>query len=220
MGLKTLKAAMEAILFAHAEPLSSGKLAEILQTEPALIEKLLLNLRDEYESESRGIQLLQLEGSWQFATKAEHGEVVKKALDTRRNTPLTAAALEVLAIIAYNQPVSRSFIEQVRGVDSTSTVANLVEKGLITEAGRLDLPGKPIAFKTTDAFLRSFGISSLKELPPLRQPENQQPEGDLYALPGQREEFSVEEKLQTRALRGGTFIEGEGGAATLMGEEE
>jgi segregation and condensation protein B len=95
------------------------------------------------------------------------GEAVKRALDHRRNTPLTAAALEVLAIIAYNQPVSRGFIEQVRGVGSSTTVALLAEKGLIAEAGRLDLPGRPIAFRTTDAFLRAFGILSLSQLPPL-----------------------------------------------------
>ena len=88
-------------------------------------------------------------------------------MDTRRNTPLSPAALEVLAIIAYNQPVSRSFIEQVRGVDSSSTVQTLQQKGLVEEAGRLDLPGRPISFKTTDAFLRTFGISSLRELPSL-----------------------------------------------------
>ncbi len=220
MEIKTLKASIEAILFAHAEPLSCGKLADILETEQSLIEKMLLNLRDECEKEDRGIQLIQLEGSWQFATKSEHGDAVKKALNTRRNTPLTSAALEVLAIIAYNQPVSRSFIEQVRGVDSTSTVANLVEKGLITEAGRLDLPGKPIAFKTTDAFLRSFGISSLNELPPLHQEEAQTNDAGLYALPAQDEDFSVDDQEESRALRGGTFIEGEGGSAAFLGEEE
>ena len=98
-------------------------------------------------------------------------------MDTRRNTPLSPAALEVLAIIAYNQPVSRSFIEQVRGVDSSSTVQTLVQKGLIEEAGRLDLPGRPVSFRTTDVFLRTFGIASLAELPPLH--------GDDYAEMGE-----------------------------------
>ena len=88
-------------------------------------------------------------------------------LDTRRGTPLSPAALEVLAVIAYNQPVSRSFIEQVRGVDSSSTVAKLLEKGLIEEAGRLNLPGHPISFRTTDVFLRTFGLQGLAQLPPL-----------------------------------------------------
>ena len=99
---------------------------------------------------------------------------MRRALDTRRNTPLSPAALEVLAIIAYNQPVSRSFIEQVRGVDSSSTVQTLLQKGLVEEAGRLDLPGRPISFRTTDVFLRTFGISSLAQLPPLH--------GDDYML--------------------------------------
>ncbi len=167
MELNELKAHLEAVLFAHAAPLSAARIAEILSVDEPLVERLLLSLRDEGEREERGVQLLRLESGWQFATKQASGDYVKKALDHRRNTPLTPAALEVLAIIAYNQPVSRSFIEQVRGVDSSSTVASLVEKELICEAGRLDLPGKPIAFKTTDAFLRTFGIAALSELPAL-----------------------------------------------------
>ena len=111
--------------------------------------------------------------SWQLATKTAYAPDIKDIMDTRRNTPLSPAALEVLAIIAYNQPVSRSFIEQVRGVDSSSTVQTLVQKGLIEEAGRLDLPGRPVSFRTTDVFLRTFGIASLAELPPLH--------GDDYA---------------------------------------
>lgn len=222
MELKELKAHLEAVLFAHAEPLSAGRLAEILETEETLVERLLLSLRDDCEGAERGIQLIRLESGWQFVTKSASGELVKKALDHRRNTPLTPAALEVLAIIAYNQPVSRSFIEQVRGVDSSSTVASLVEKELITEAGRLDLPGRPIAFKTTDAFLRAFGIASLGELPALHT-EAPQDESALYAQPGQAEEagaLEVEENEVTRAVRGGEYIEGAGGAAELVGMDE
>ena len=115
-----------------------------------------------------GLMLLHFDGDrWQMATRPYYGEVVKRILDTRRNAPLSPAALEVLAIIAYNQPVSRSFIEQVRGVDSSSTVSKLMERGLIEEAGRLDLPGKPVAFRVTDTFLRVFGLGSLADLPPL-----------------------------------------------------
>ena len=111
------------------------------------------------------------------------GEMVKRILDTRRNAPLSPAALEVLAVIAYNQPVSRSFIEQVRGVDSSSTVTKLLDKGLIEEAGRLDLPGKPVAFQVTDTFLRVFGLGSLADLPPLHgeaaeSAEPEETEGD------------------------------------------
>ena len=226
MELKNLKGALEAVLFAHAEPLSSTRLADIFEVEQPLVERLLVQLRDEFEETGRGVQLIRLEGAWQFATKAEHGDLVKKALDTRRNSPLTSAALEVLAIIAYNQPVSRSFIEQVRGVDSSSTVANLSEKGLIAESGRLDLPGRPIAFRTTDAFLRSFGLASLSELPPLQTDNIPEDDSALYTLPipveGMDEEVGdgTEPAEETRALRGGSFIEGEGGAADLIGEDE
>jgi segregation and condensation protein B len=161
------RAHLEAVLFANADPLTATHLADILEIEEELAERLLLQLRDECDADGRGIQLLRLESGWQLATKQSSAEYVKKALDRRRNVPLTQAALEVLAIIAYNQPVSRSFIEHVRGTDSSSVVATLIEKELIAEAGRLDLPGRPIAFKTTDAFLRAFDITSLGELPAL-----------------------------------------------------
>ena len=171
VDLKQYKAALEAVLFAVAEPISTDRLAELLEIEPQVVERLCEHLRDEYAESSHGIQLLCLEGDWQFATKPVFGDYVKAALDRRRNVPLSSAALEVLAIIAYNQPVTRSFVEQVRGVDSSGVVQSLTQKGLIEEAGRLDLPGRPIAFRTTDVFLRSFGISSLAELPPLHGDE-------------------------------------------------
>ena len=171
MDLKQYRAALEAVLFAVAEPVATEKLAEILGIEHQVVERLCGHLRDEYAEEEHGIQLLCLEGRWQFSTKGQFGEYVKAALDNRRNVPLSAAALEVLAVIAYNQPVTRSFIEQVRGVDSSGVVQSLAQKGLIEEAGRLDLPGRPIAFRTTDVFLRSFGLSSIADLPPLHGDE-------------------------------------------------
>ncbi len=174
MELKEIKAHLEAVLFANAEPLSAERLADILDVEEETLERMLKSMRDECEKEDRGIQLLKLESGWQFTTKQSSSEQVKKAMHHRRNTPLGPAALEVLAIIAYNQPVSRSFIEQVRGVDSSSTVTSLVEKELIAEAGRLDLPGRPIAFRTTDAFLRAFGITSLQELPQLHTEDEEE----------------------------------------------
>lgn len=218
MELNELKAHVEAVLFAHAEALSTARLSEILEVEEDLMEQLLLSLRDDCEAEQRGIQLIRLESGWQLVTKPASGDLVKKALDNRRNMPLTPAALEVLAIIAYNQPVSRSFIEQVRGVDSSSTVASLVEKELIAEAGRLDLPGKPIAFRTTDAFLRIFGILSLGQLPSLHS-EAQEDESALYTRP-EAEDMAVEPGEMTRAVRGGAYIEGEAGAAEMMGADE
>lgn len=171
MDLKEYKGAVEAMLFAHAEPVSAARLAQALEIETPVVERLLLSLRDDYDPDERGLCLLQLEDRWQLATKTRYGAQVKRILDTRRNTPLSQAALEVLAVIAYNQPVSRSFIEQVRGVDSSSTVSTLLEKGLVEEAGRLDLPGRPVSFRTTDVFLRTFGLESLAQLPPLHGDE-------------------------------------------------
>lgn len=163
--------ALEAMLFAHAEPIETGRLAEAMYVDEGTAETLLLALQQQYDDRESGLTLLRFEDRWQLTTRPFYGEVVRRVLDTRRNAPLSPAALEVLAVVAYNQPVSRGFIEQVRGVDSSSTVANLLEKGLIEEAGRLDLPGKPLAFRVTDTFLRVFGLGSLNDLPPLHEPD-------------------------------------------------
>lgn len=160
--------ALEAMLFAHAEPVEAERLADALRLSTVETQELLERLQQRYDEQESGLTLLRFEPDrWQMTTRPYYGEMVKRILDTRRNAPLSPAALEVLAVIAYNQPVSRSFIEQVRGVDSSSTVTKLLEKGLIEEAGRLDLPGKPVAFQVTDTFLRVFGLASLRDLPPL-----------------------------------------------------
>ena len=160
--------ALEAMLFAHAEPVEMERLADALRLSAVETEELLKRLQKRYDEQESGFALLRFgPDRWQMTTRPYYGEVVKRILDTRRNAPLSPAALEVLAVIAYNQPVSRSFIEQVRGVDSSSTVTKLLEKGLIEEAGRLDLPGKPVAFQVTDTFLRVFGLGGLQDLPPL-----------------------------------------------------
>lgn len=179
MELKECKAALEAILFAYAEPISATRLADALGVEQPVAEGLLQALCDELAREERGLCLLRLENRWQLSTKPAYGDYIKKALDTRRNTPLSQAALEVLSIIAYNQPVSRSFIEQVRGIDSSHTVQSLQQKGLVEEAGRLELPGRPIALRTTDVFLRTFGLSSLQDLPPLHDEEPAAPSDEV-----------------------------------------
>lgn len=221
MDLNDLKAKIEAVLFAYGEPLTSAKLAELLEAEESLIERLMLLLRDDCEKKDRGIQLIRLENAWQFATKPQHAEVTKKALDTQRNLPLTDAALEVLAIIAYNQPVTRSFIDQVRGVDSSSTVNGLVEKNLLMEAGRMDLPGRPIAYKTTDAFLRAFGIQSLTELPPIYPENTPDDESGFYRQPDDEQPLAEDETAPpTEALSDGGFTEGEDGAAVVLNEQD
>ena len=188
--------ALEAMLFANAEPVEAARLAEAMRIDPAQAEELLRTLQAEYDTRESGLMLLQFDGGrWQMATRPYYGEMVKRVLDTRHNAPLSPAALEVLAVIAYNQPVSRSFIEQVRGVDSSSTVSKLLERGLIEEAGRLDLPGKPVAFRVTDTFLRVFGLGSLADLPPLHEEGEPNPgpaDGGEEALPRQ---MAMEETL-------------------------
>lgn len=168
--------ALEAMLFANAEPVETARLADALRIEPQEAEDLLMILQQRYDDLESGLTLLRFgTDRWQMTTRPYYGELVKRILDTRRNAPLSPAALEILAVIAYNQPVSRSFIEQVRGVDSSGTVAKLLEKGLIEEAGRLDLPGRPVAFQVTDTFLRVFGLGSLADLPPLHGEAGDEP---------------------------------------------
>ncbi len=200
MDLKEYKAAIEAMLFACAEPVSAGHLAQVLDIETEIVERLLESIRDDLQEKDRGLALLKLEDRWQLSTKTVYGDYIKAALDVRRNTPLSSAAMEVLAIIAYNQPVSRSFIEQVRGVDSSSTVQTLMQKNLIEEAGRLDLPGHPVSFKTTDAFLRTFGIASLSQLPPLHDDdcsvEEKQLPDEVSAFAGKAEMAEMAETAE------------------------
>lgn len=167
-----LTAAMEAVLFASGEPMSLDRLSQIFELSPEKTEKALLSLGESLKAQGRGIELLQLENTWQLATVKSYAGYIKKAFDIRRKTPLSPAALEVLAVIAYNQPVTKAFIEQVRGVDCSSVVATLAEKELIEERGRLELPGRPLLYGTTKNFLRCFSISDLSELPPLPK-ENQ-----------------------------------------------
>ena len=168
MDLDFAKGAVEAILFASGEPVAAKRLAEVLDIELPTIQRVLTMIADECEKPGRGTVLLKLQDSYQLATKNQFAPQVRQALEVRRNTPLSQAAMEVLAIIAYNQPVTRSFIEQVRGIDSSSIVSNLCDKGLVEEHSRLDLPGRPIAYKTTENFLRCFGLSSIEQLPPVR----------------------------------------------------
>lgn len=172
MNAKQIRASVEAMLFAVADPVSADKLAQAAQLPQPTVETALEELRTRYEREDSGLCLLHLDTRWQLATKTQFADGIRRLLDARRAVPLGSAAMETLTVIAYNQPVSRAFIEQVRGVDSSSSVSSLLEKGLIEEAGRLDLPGRPVSFRTTDAFLRAFGLSSLADLPPVRTAEN------------------------------------------------
>jgi segregation and condensation protein B len=166
-------AKIEAVLFAYGEPLKAEKLAQICSVEKDEVISELSKLKKRYDCDECGLTLLELNKSYQIATKKEYASYIKSAIEIKRQTPLSAAAMEVLAIIAYNQPVSKAFVEQVRGIDSSSVVNTLNERGLIEEAGRLDLPGRPIAYRTTENFLRCFGLKKLSDLPPLPGEEEQ-----------------------------------------------
>ena len=167
MNLTDSQKKIFAILFAAGEPLETDRLAEALAISHAEAAEQCVLLQQRLAESDLPLELRRLENSWQLCTIAGYDTVIRTALELRSNTPLSNAAMEVLAVVAYNQPVTRSFIEQVRGVDSSSTVTKLLDKGLIEEAGRLDLPGKPVAFQVTDTFLRVFGLGSLADLPPL-----------------------------------------------------
>ncbi len=165
--------AVESILFAHGEPIEAEKLCAAAGVEADMPEKLVQLLIDRYESTGSALTVLKLGNSYQLAVKAEFFDYVRAALESKKNTPLSPAAMEVLTIVAYNQPVTKGFVEHVRGIDSSSVVNSLVEKNLLEEAGRLDVPGKPIAYKTTSAFLRCFQLSSLDDLPALPDSDGQ-----------------------------------------------
>ena len=158
-------ATLEAVLFACGGPVESERLRELLGLTAEELTQATDKLREALDAGERGIQLIRVETAYQLCTKPFVAETVKKALELRKSPPLSKAALEVLAIVAYNQPVTRSFIEMVRGVDSSSIVASLCDKGLIAERGVLDAPGRPTLFGTTEAFLRCFGLDSLQDLP-------------------------------------------------------
>lgn len=167
MNTMELSSALEAVLFACGEPLSVERICAIFVATEEEVTKAANMLIERLQSEKSGLKVIKLNDKYQICTKEEYGDYIKAALDLRRKTPLSAAAFEVLATIAYNQPVTKAFVEQVRGVDCSGVITSLADKQLIEEKGRLELPGHPILYGTTDNFLRCFGISELSELPPL-----------------------------------------------------
>ena len=164
---------IESILFAHGDPIETEKICEAAGIEEDTLVKLIQLLSDRYESTASSLTVLKLGSCYQLAVRSEFSDHVRAALETKKNTPLSPAAMEVLTIIAYNQPVTKGFVEHIRGIDSSSVVNSLVEKNLLEEAGRLDVPGRPIAYRTTPAFLRCFQLSSIDDLPPLPGSESQ-----------------------------------------------
>ena len=171
MEIKEYQAVIEAVLFASGEPVSGDRLAEVLALDKPTVVKLIQLLQEKLSQKDSGLCILRLNNGYQMTTKPEYGDVIRKVMDMRRNVPLSQAAMEVLSIVAYNQPVTKAFIEQIRGVDCSGVLLSLTVKELIEEKGRLELPGRPLLYGTTDNFLRCFQLSSLEELPPLPEKE-------------------------------------------------
>lgn len=175
-------ARLEAMLFACGDPVEASRLADVLELDVESVTKMLSCLSDTYEERNSGLRLIRVDGKYQICTREEYGDDVRKLLEIKKNTPLSQAAFEVLAIIAYNKTVTKSFIEQIRGVDCSGSISNLVQKGLIEEKGRLDLPGRPLIYGTTDRFLRCFSLSSLDDLPDLPNHEEENKENGQTTL--------------------------------------
>ncbi len=165
MELKQAESIIEGVLFAAGDEVDVEKLSDILDIDIKSTRAILTALSDKYDREMRGIQIIRLEDSYQMCTRRDYQEYISKLVEPRRSQSLSNAAMEVLAIVAYKQPVTRAVIEQIRGVSCDTLVNKLLEKNFIEEVGRLDTPGRPMLFGTTEEFLRCFGIESLAELP-------------------------------------------------------
>ncbi len=182
--------AAEAAMFAFGSPISFEKLAKAIGADVKDIPRILREMSPKYRESA--IEVLILDGYAQLATKNEYADIVRNTLEIRKNMPLSRAALEVLAIIAYNQPVTRTFVDKVRGIESPSVIMSLLDKGLIEESGRLDAPGRPILYATTPAFLRVFGLESVEKL-------NEIPELALFTkqIEEKKNELMVSEKSES-----------------------
>lgn len=175
MELIDLQRAIEAILFASGERVECSRLALALETDEKEIDAAVCALADEMAYSRRGIRIIRLEDGYQMVSSGEMADYITRALETRKPPKLSSSQLETLTIIAYYQPATKAMIEQIRGVDSSYSVSALIYKKLIEESGRLNVPGRPILYRTTPDFLRTFGISSLEELPPIDKVEFGEP---------------------------------------------
>ena len=167
MELEKIQSIIESILFAAGRMVSIEEIELALEVSKVDLEKILEKMQEEYKEEKRGIELIKLNNGYQLCSKKENYEYIYQIIDKRNKPKLSNAALETLSIIAYNPKISRAEIEAIRGVSVDATIYKLLEYGLIEEAGKLDLPGRPMSYKTSDEFLRLFGYSSLDELPEL-----------------------------------------------------
>ena len=197
MELEELEAALEGVLCAAGEPVGVERLCLGLETDRPTLDAAAQRLMDRYRYERRGIRLLRLDASYQLCSAPEQADCIRRTLEGRKPARLSQPALEVLAIIAYYQPATRAYVDQIRGVDSSYTVSLLLERDLIEECGRLAVPGRPIQYRTTQTFLRSFGLSNLDELPEL---PNTTPEDGQLTLEMQ----AAVERLQAAQTAEGT----------------
>jgi len=181
MEFEQLQRAIEAILFAAGERVEVSRLAATLEVDEHEIMEAADALAGNLAFERRGIRILKLEKGYQMVSSGEMADYVTKCLETRKPPKLSSSQLEALTIIAYYQPATKAMVEQIRGVDSSYSIAALMNKKLIEEAGRLNVPGRPIQYKTTPDFLRTFGLSSLEELPPIEKISFGEPVDDLPA---------------------------------------
>ncbi|MDO4380783.1 MAG: SMC-Scp complex subunit ScpB [Clostridia bacterium] len=190
MNMNELQNALEAVLFAVGEPIEIERLSQALEVDELLLGQVLENLRAAYDERNGGLCILKLDNKYQICSRKQYADQIRKVLEIKRNAPLSQAAFEVLAIIAYNQPVTKAFVEQIRGVDCSGVISTLCQRSLIEEKGRLDLPGRPLIYGTTSNFLRCFCLSSLDDLPAV--PENNAQNGSA--------EEKKEEKFQTEPI--------------------
>ena len=194
MEINQKKSIIEAILFAAGRPVTKNELVLALEIPAEDIDSIIKSMQEEYKKEDRGIDLIQVENSYQLCTKKELYEYIYPILDKRSKPNLSNAALETLSIIAYNPKITRAEIEAIRGVSADACVYKLLEYGLIEESGKLDLPGKPMSYKTTGDFLRMFGYNSLEDLPEL--PRYKLDENKQIVIDDLIEEQSEEIKLE------------------------
>ena len=165
LDMKEIESAIEGILFAAGEPIHEDRIATAMELDRPTVQQILQKLMDYYAYERRGIRLLHIEDSWQLCSAPDYADAIRRAFEIRKSAKLSQPALEVLTIIAYYQPTTRAYVDQIRGVDSSYTIGLLLDRKLIEECGRLQVPGRPRLYRTTKNFLRAFHLTSLDELP-------------------------------------------------------
>lgn len=173
MPVENISGAIEAILFANGASVEVQRIAQALEITEKEVDECISALIDDYSTAKRGITIIKLNNAYQMVSCKEFAPQIRTVMDLRRNTPLSQAALEVLAVVAYNQPVTKAFVEQVRGVDCSGVIGSLTAKGLVEEKGRLELTGRPLLYGTTENFLRCFNIESLEMLPPIPEDDKE-----------------------------------------------